>query len=96
MIKDRLGQPIFGTNTQLLNQALKKIHRDAFINYTFKFKANLGCGTFSLAVALHSSENHLSKNYEWRDLALVFNVVNIGHATFVGTNWLPPSLEIIK
>jgi lipopolysaccharide transport system ATP-binding protein len=37
---------------------------------------------------------HLGKNYEWRDLAVVFNVVNTEQQEFVGVSWLPPELEI--
>ncbi|HHD7490752.1 TPA: ABC transporter ATP-binding protein, partial [Klebsiella oxytoca] len=40
------------------------------------------------------SSTHLGKNYEWRDLAVVFNVVNTNQKEFVGVSWLPPELEI--
>jgi len=59
-----------------------------------RFPMNLGPGTYSVSVALSSTETHLVKNYQWRDLALVFNVANIRHDTFVGTAWIPPILSI--
>lgn len=93
VIKDRLGQPVFGTNTHHLKQQMKDVPRDTTATLNFDFEANLGVGTYSVAVALHSSETHISKNYEWRDLALVFNVLNIDKETFVGVAWLPPTLE---
>jgi len=43
-----------------------------------------------VAVALHTADTHIANNYEWRDLALVFNVVSLDKATFVGATWLPP------
>jgi lipopolysaccharide transport system ATP-binding protein len=96
MIKDRLGQPIFGTNTHHLKQELTNVPRDTSITFGFNFNANLGCGTYSLAVALHTADTHISNNYEWRDLALVFSVVNLDKATFVGVTWLPQNMTITK
>lgn len=94
MIKDRLGQPVFGTNTHHLKQVLTDIPQDTTLTFDFNFNANLGGGTYSVAVALHTSDNHIANNYEWRDLALVFNVISIDKATFVGVTWLPPTLTI--
>jgi lipopolysaccharide transport system ATP-binding protein len=94
MIKDRLGQPIFGTNTYHLKQALTRVPRETSITFGFSFNANMGCGTYSVAVSLHTADTHLANNYEWRDLALVFNVVSLDKAIFVGVAWLPPILTI--
>jgi len=95
MIKDRLGQSIYGTNTHHLKKHHKNVKKGQLISYQFNFDANLGKGSYSVAVALHSSANHLQKNYEWRNLALVFNVVNLNKSSFVGMTWLPPKTEII-
>lgn len=94
MIKDRLGQPVFGTNTHHLGQPESDMLVGEEVAYRFSFDANLGPGSYSIATALTSSDTHLVNNYEWRDLALIFNVVNIGKYTFVGSNWMPPQLEI--
>lgn len=94
MIKDRLGQPIFGTNTFHLKKVLNDVNVGAVIEYLFQFEANLGPGTYSIATAIHTNETHIAKNYEWKDLALVFNVVNLDKNTFVGSTWLPPELTV--
>ena len=94
MIKDRLGQPIFGTNTFHLKKVLNDVSAGAVIEYLFQFEANLGPGTYSIATAIHTNETHIAKNYEWKDLALVFNVVNLDKNTFVGSTWLPPELTV--
>ena len=96
MIKDRLGQPVFGTNTHNLNCSLKHLVKGEQLEYTFTFFANLGVGTYSVAVALHTQGTHILKNYEWRDLALVFNVVNINRDLFVGGSWLLPEVECMR
>ncbi|MGD9661670.1 MAG: ABC transporter ATP-binding protein [Porticoccaceae bacterium] len=91
MIKDRLGQPVFGTNTHHLESKLLQLHAGAAIEFVFDFVANIGTGTYSLALALHANDTHLTKNYQWRDLALVFNVINLDKEPFVGVAWLPVS-----
>ena len=96
MIKDRLGQPIFGTNTHHMKRNLFAITRGTSAEFIFCFAANLGPGTYSVAIALHTSDTHIVQNYEWRDLALVFNVINIDKEFFVGVAWLPPTLESLQ
>lgn len=95
LIKDRLGQSIFGTNTHFLQQPLKQVKSGQKFVYVFSFPMMLGEGTYSIATALHTTDTHISKNYEWRDLALIFNVVNIEQSRFVGVTWLPPQVELL-
>ncbi len=90
MIKDRLGQPVFGTNTYHHKRKLQNLRGDEIIELNFDFQANLGPGTYSIAIALHADDNHLGRNYEWRDHALVFNMINIDKEEFVGIAWIPP------
>lgn len=93
MIKDRLGQPVFGTNTYHLKRKLTDVPSGAVTTFIFGFSANLGPGTYSIAVALHTADTHISRNYEWRDLAATFDVINIDKDDFVGAAWLPPTME---
>ena len=94
MIKDRLGQPVFGTNTFHLGIALEQLVQGETLMLSFSFPANIGLGSYSVSTALHVSENHLAGNYQWRDLALVFNVVNIDRDRFVGVSWIPPQVVL--
>ena len=93
MIKDRLGQPIFGTNTYHLSNVIHDVRAGHLATYVFRFDASLGPGTYSIATSLHTDDTHIAKNYEWKDLALVFNVVNLDKSSFVGCAWLPPQLQ---
>jgi len=93
-IKDRLGQAIYGTNTHLKELPLNDVQAGDEIVYRFTFPANLGPGSYSIATALVSTDTHLVNNYEWRDLALVFSIVNISRAHFVGCAWLDPLVEV--
>ena len=94
MIKDRLGQPIFGTNTHHTEQALQHVRAGQRLTYRIRFPMRVGTGTYSVSTALVSTDTHLTNNYEWRDLALIFTVSNFNQPHFVGSSWLPPAIEI--
>jgi lipopolysaccharide transport system ATP-binding protein len=94
MIKDRLGQAVFGTNTHHLKIPLLNLRSGDEITFRISFGVNLGPGSYSIAVALTSTDSHLVNNYEWRDLALVFHVANMSRPTFVGSAWLAPTVVV--
>jgi lipopolysaccharide transport system ATP-binding protein len=93
-IKDRLGQFMFGTNTWYTGQVLENPARDTEYEFVIAFKALLGVGNYSIVTALTDRETHMSVNYEWRDLALVFHVVNMDKPTFVGCSWIAPDIAV--
>lgn len=94
MIKDRLGQPVYGTNTYHLNTVQENVRAGEKLTFRFCFKGSFGEGTYSLSTSISDSKTHLNKNYEWRDLALVFQVINMSKNYFVGTNYLQVEHEI--
>ncbi|WP_292938390.1 ABC transporter ATP-binding protein [Noviherbaspirillum sp.] len=94
MIKDRLGQPMYGTNTALKEMPMENVQPGEELVYSFAFPMNLGPGSYSIATNLSSSETHLVNNYEWRDLALVFTVMNLSREEFAGCAWLDPAIDI--
>jgi lipopolysaccharide transport system ATP-binding protein len=96
MIKDRLGQVMFGTNTHLREMPLEHVRRGERITYEFSFPANFGPGSYSVSTALVSTDTHLVNNYEWRDLALMFRVVNQTKTHFAGCAWIEPEIEIVR
>ena len=92
--KDRLGQSVFGTNTFHTGQKQERVRAGELVTYRARFEARLGPGSYSVSTALVSTHTHLVDNYEWRDLALIFDVANIGHPFFEGVAWLPPQIAI--
>jgi len=94
MIRDRLGQPIFGTNTHHTDQPCVNLNSGDEVEFAAEFPMNLGPGSYSVSVALTSNETHVEKNYQWRDLALVFTVTNLDQPRFVGTAWVPPAIKV--
>jgi lipopolysaccharide transport system ATP-binding protein len=96
MIKDRLGQQIYGTNTHHMQAPLHGMQAGDEAEFRFSFPLNLGAGSYSVTTALTSSETHLADNYEWRDLAFLFIVMNLNRREFVGCSWIEPSVEIVR
>jgi len=92
LIKDRLGQAVFGTNTFHHKKALHKLSSEQEIVCDFSFTLALGEGSYSVTVAMHGDDTHVARNYQWSDRALVFSVINTSVAHFVGTAWVPPDI----
>ncbi|NOQ64534.1 MAG: ATP-binding cassette domain-containing protein [Methyloprofundus sp.] len=95
-IKDRLGQVCYGTNTWHSGQALQNLTIDDEYEFIVSFTANLGVGSYSVSIALHDKETHVTNNYDWRDLVLVFNVHNSDKIFFQGLSWIPQKTEVKK
>lgn len=94
LIRDRLGRPVYGTNTFHLGKSIAGVPENDRVSFRFCFSANMGEGSYSVSVALHESYSHVDNNYDWWDLAVVFNMVNAGCEQFAGVAWLPPQVEI--
>jgi lipopolysaccharide transport system ATP-binding protein len=93
-LKDRLGQVMYGTNTYLKKQTLENVKAGSQWLFSFAFVMNLGPGSYSVQTALCSSDSHIENNYQWQDLAKVFNVVNVDKEHFAGCVWLDPQITI--
>lgn len=93
-IKDRFGQIIYGTNTELTNQPVSNATAGETYVFDISFSANIGPGSYSIQTALVGSETHLEQNFEWRDRALVFEVINANKPQFAGSNWLASKIEV--
>jgi len=93
-IKDRLGQTMYGINTWHTGQVIEQTRADEEYEYTVKFPVNFGIGSYSFAVALHDRDTHMTRNYEWRDLAYVFNVINKDKQEFCGCCWIEPKIMV--
>lgn len=95
-IKDRLGQVIFGINTWHTEQVIYDAKTGDEYLFILAFPANLGIGHYSVQTALVDRDTHLTRNYDWQDLALIFEVVNIDKAQFAGCSWNAPEITIHK
>lgn len=93
-IKNRLGQVMYGTNTHYADQVL--IAPEPFLTVTFeaRFVMAVGPGTYAVSVALVGDEHHLDLNFAWDDLALVFDVVDLGRLRFDGMVHMPAQIAV--
>lgn len=89
LFKDRLGNEIFGTNTFHLGLSLEETPLGArCVDFEIP-QLDLGVGSYSITVALHSAATHLADNYDWWDKALVFEVIPGSGPDFAGVCRLP-------
>ncbi|GAA5179040.1 ABC transporter ATP-binding protein [Niveibacterium umoris] len=94
LIKDRLGQAVYGINTFRLGQAIADVHAGERFDVRIRLNMNLGKGSYSLSTALTVGDSHLDESCEWCDHALVFHVMNRAHPDFVGVALLAPEVHI--
>lgn len=95
-IKDRLGQVMYGINTWHTEQVIQKPKVGEEYLFVIAFPANFGVGSYSVQTALVDRDTHLTANYEWRDRAVVFSVINIDKTHFAGCMWSEPKITIEK
>lgn len=90
LIKDRLGNDVFGTNTHHMLQKLGPVVAGDNKEVYFQFPSlALGPGHFSVTLAVHASSDHLAGNYDWWDRALVFQVMPAEGVHTIGTCHMP-------
>ena len=78
LLRDRLGNDVFGTNTMHHGSSAPRREGERFCA-EFRFASlPLGSGSYSITAALHSLDNHIAGNYDWWDRALVFEVLAQG------------------
>jgi lipopolysaccharide transport system ATP-binding protein len=96
-IKDRFGNEMYGSNSYYMQQVEFNLPVGKVLIYCYAMSVDLGPGNYSISVALHGGESHLAANYEWRDRAHIFKVVNTDMVPhFVGNTYLKPQLTINK
>lgn len=94
LIKNRFGESVYGINSFSKEKKSEKFLPKTKVYFNFLFPLNLGDGNYSISVALHKGTTHEGRNYEWRDLAVSFNIVNISKKHFAGVVFLDTVIEI--
>ena len=90
LIRDRLGNDVFGTNTAYLGSSQRGLKTGERRQLAFEFPAfNLGVGHYSVTFALHSGHAHVNANYDWWNQALVVQVVPGSGFQATGVSYLP-------
>ncbi|MDV6235637.1 ABC transporter ATP-binding protein [Leptospira ellisii] len=88
-IDDARGIRAFGTNSFHLGNSLKNVRAGERVNVSFSLPLNFSAGKYSLGIALHEGDNHVGRNYLWKDGVLSFELERLGLPKFEGAAWIP-------
>lgn len=88
MVRDRLGQDIFGTNTQLHKITLDLTPVQP-TEVSFHFTLNLGPGQYTITLGLHDKHNYTEDVQDWWNDSLQFEVDYKNRPDYVGVCPLP-------
>lgn len=92
LIKDRLGNEVFGTNT--FHQQLLIPFQKGNVNVRYTLELNIGIGNYSISIASHTLHSHIEDSHDWWDQAVVFQVIPNEENMFIGVAALPVSVEL--
>ena len=84
LIKDRLGNEIFGTNTWMLHQKMGDYKAGDALEAKFAMDLNIGAGEYSLTVAAHTRDMHIYECFDWADKVFLFTVAPSSDFQFTG------------
>jgi len=93
LIKDRVGQWVYGSNTTLLDYPMPPLPAETRLRFRISLPGQLGEGSYSLSLSLHNGIDHLGSNYDWWDRALTFEVVATVGSRGCGPVRLPTRVE---
>ena len=94
LIRDRVGNDVFGTNSFYVAPIEGTYEPGDEMAVDFDVQLNLGAGTYTVTVAVHSDATHLVNSYDWWDKVIGFQVVPGPEPHFVGSAWLPVRLHV--
>lgn len=90
LLRDRLGNDVFGTNTWHVKTAgqgpsLAQLEPGVEATLCWRIPAlNIGPGSYTISVALHGDMTHVENSYDWWDKAALIEVVRGPEPLFEG------------
>jgi lipopolysaccharide transport system ATP-binding protein len=94
LLRDRLGNDIFGTNSHQLGQDTGLWKAGAKRRVLYELPLNLGAGLYNVTVAAHAGDAHVEDNYDWLNEAAVFRVIHAAGQKFSGVCRLDASFSV--
>jgi lipopolysaccharide transport system ATP-binding protein len=96
LMRDRLGNDVFGTNTHHLETRGPAELAPGRYECVFDIeRLSLGLGHYSMTIALHAADSHMAGNYDWWDQAVVFQVLRASEPLRIGVANLPVACAAI-
>lgn len=96
LIRDRLGNDIFGINNQLLNIKVGEIIAGESYIVRYRMKFNLGATIYSITTAAHAGETHVEENFDWQNDVLTFRIIHASDYRFSGFCRLEPEFQFTR
>lgn len=93
LIRDRLGNEVFGTNTGFYHQNTGPVTKDEMVVVNFALKMNIGSGDYSITAAVHPDKLGLKGHFDWVDRAISFKVLP-SEPGFIGLSKLTPQIAV--
>lgn len=93
-ISDRTGHIVWGSNTFHTRQVIKSPPVGSLVRSRLKFNCDLGPGSYAVTFGLHRDDTHVSQCYQRVENSVVFDVINFGAPTFIGTSNLKAEFEL--
>lgn len=93
MIKDRLGNEIYGVNTWLREHAIPALDAGEALEVDFSAQLNVGPGLYSITAALHSGPTHTEVCFDWIERAATFQILPTPTDRFTGVCRLETKVE---
>lgn len=98
LIRDRLGNDVFGTNTYHLDCPVPTLSMGGRFQCDFEIdRIALGCAHYSVSAALHEGGSHVVQNHDWWDQAVVFQIIRADEPYALGVANLPvKSIGVVR
>ncbi len=94
MIRDRIGQEVFGMNTAYRQKKIGALEAGQALEVEFSMTLDLGEGHYSVTAAVHTGEDHTHCCYDWVERAITFQILPRPDHRFGGLVNLRPLLGI--
>ena len=94
LIRDRLGNDVYGTNTFHQGVATGEWRAGSTLEVRFDATLELGPGEYTFTAAVHSLGVHVFHSYDWFERGLVFQILPADHRQTIGVARLVPRITV--
>ncbi len=93
LIRDRLGNDIWGTNTYGLGRGTGAFGAGDRLEVRWALDMDIGPGQYTVTAAVHTEDVHLYRCFDWADAMLSFQVLPRTDYHFIGAAHLRPQVS---
>ena len=94
MLRDKVGNPVFGSNSHLLGLPLTDLKGGETLQIDFAQELDLGPGSYSISYGLTDASDGITQTYDWKDGALVFELLNRDYPPSIGMALLKTKVRV--